>query len=281
MSDEPDDFWAGTLPPQQPDIIPMNLLGEQIAARFKETFFSYNNRRAADNRSAQTTLGPSEIGTECDRRLAMTLMGLPAVNPGGDAWASFVGTQIHRGAADMFEWANAGTGRYASEMPLTLPSALVPHGTGDLLDRTLCVFEDFKAMGSWSRNKLKTEGPSATYRVQLHTYGYGATLRGEKVEYVAIVALPRDESSLDDLYVWVEPYDPKVAIDALARVDDIAAKVEALETERATWAGLDINAHHLAIAAEFGTADACRYCPFHKPGARSLLADGGCPGPTS
>src|SRR5690606_22850826 len=63
-----------------------------LATRIKETFYAYSNRKTKDNRSAQTTLGPSEIGTPCDRRLALTVMGAAPVNPGGDGWAAFVGT---------------------------------------------------------------------------------------------------------------------------------------------------------------------------------------------
>lgn len=246
---------------------PMTGLAAEIAARLKETFYSYDNRRTSDNRSAQTHLGPSEIGTPCDRRLAMSLMQIPAVNP-GDGWAAFVGTCIHAGLADMFVWANAGSGRYAVEMPLEFPSALVPKGTGDLLDRVLLVFVDHKGMGRWSRKKLKTKGPSETYRVQVHVYGYGARLRGEKVEYVAIVGWPRDEATLDDLYVWVEKYDPQVARDALARVDAIAERISSTKT-----------GNNYQIAAGFSTADDCRWCPHHMPGATDL-SNGGCNGRT-
>lgn len=242
---------------------PMTRTGVEIAARLKEMFYAYNNRRSSDNRSAQSTLGPSEIGTPCDRRLAMSLLQIPPVNPGGDGWASFVGTAIHAALADMFLWANGGSGRYEVEMPLRFPSTLVPKGTGDLLDRTMLMFMDHKCQGSWSRNKLKTQGPGDTYRIQVHTYAWGATMRGEKVEHVAIISWPREASNLDDLYVWTEPYNPSLAHDAMARVDGLAKEIEVLRDKGYT---------SVQAAATFDTADPyeCKYCPFHLPNARHL-----------
>lgn len=243
----------------------MTDLGKEITARLKEMFHQYSNRM---ERNQQQTLGPSEIGSPCDRRLAMSLMRMPPVNPGGDGWASFVGTCTHVGLAEMFMWADAGTGRYAVEVPLTFGSEHVPKGTGDLLDRTLYMFDDHKLMGKWSRNKLKTSGPSQTYRAQVHTYAYGARMKGEKVDHVAIIGWPRDESSLEDLYVWTEPYNPALAKEALERVDRIAAQLGPMKPD-GDWSA--------ARPEDFPIADDCRFCPYHMPGARDL-SGGACNG---
>ncbi|MCX4912875.1 hypothetical protein [Streptomyces sp. NBC_00687] len=264
------------LPAAVTDPIPMTVLAEQVVARMKELFYAYDNRNTDDNRSAQVTLGPSEIGTPCDRRLAMSLLGIPAVNPGGDGWAAFVGTCVHAGLAEMFMWADAGTGRFAVEQRLTFPNEHVPKGTADLLDRTLCMVDDHKAQGRWSLDKLKTQGIPPGYRVQLHTYGYGQRLKGEVVDFVALISWPREASTLADMYAVIEPYDPQVARDAFARVDRLAAEVQAHETERATWAGLDIAAQKLSIARQFSVADDCRFCPFYAPGDPGMTR--GCNG---
>jgi hypothetical protein len=256
--------------------LPMSADGAELAARLKEMFYAYDNRRSADNRSAQATMGPSEMGTPCDRRLALSLMRMPPVNPGGDGWAAFVGTCIHVGLAEMLMWADAGTGRFAVEQRLEFPSDIVPKGTADAIDRTLFMLDDHKCQGRWSRNKLKTSGPSPTYRTQLHVYAHGARLRGEKIEKVALISWPRDEATLDDLYVHVEDYNPQIAKDAFERVDRIAARVEELETERAQWAGLDLLEHKARNSAEFSVADDCRFCPFYLPNARSITD--GCNG---
>lgn len=251
---------------------PMGDLAKELATKIKETFYSYSNRKSPDNRSAQTTLGPSEIGTPCDRRLAMALMGVPPVNPGGDGWAAFVGTCTHVGMADVYTFADAGTGRYAVELPVFLGMPSVPRGTTDLLDRRDGTVVDWKVMGSYSLKKFKAEGPSQTYRTQAHVYGLGAERGGEKVKNVAIVGLPRAGSSLDEMHVWTEKYDRKFAQAALDRVEEIAREVAATNT----WAGLDVTAGSMRKAASFQTGDDCRYCPFHLKDDREMSR--GCPG---
>lgn len=254
----PDDLF--TAPPRVvkavSDVRPMDAFELEVAGRLREMFFAYTNRTA---RSTQSRLGPSEAGTPCDRRLAMALMGEKKVNPGGDNWASFVGTWVHQGLADMFEWANAGTGRYVTEVPLTFDSEIMPRGTGDLLDRVLCLFVDHKVMGRWSMDKLRTEGPIPTYFVQVHLYAYAARKAGEKVERVCIVAWPREGSSLDDLYVWSQPYDPTVARDALERLERIQGDIE---SGAEPW--------------NFDANDDCKFCPWHAPGDSNFTR--GCPG---
>ncbi|MFH8626213.1 hypothetical protein ACH4A8_30755 [Streptomyces vietnamensis] len=126
---------------------PMTDLGRELTARLKEMFYAFDNRRSEDNRSAQTTMGPSEMGTPCDRRLELSLMRMPPVNPGGDGWAAFVGTCIHAGLEQMFMWADHGTGRFACETRLAFNSKYVPKGTADLIDRTLFMLDDHKCQG--------------------------------------------------------------------------------------------------------------------------------------
>ncbi len=234
-------------------VVPMGPEALEIASRIKEMFHAYSNRQ---ERSQQSTLGPSEIGTPCDRRIAMSLLRLPAVNPGGDNWAAFVGTCVHAGLEDMLVWADAGSGRYAPEVKLTFPNRYCPKGTSDLVDRTLMLVADWKVMGGWSLNKLRTEGPSRTYRVQAHTYAYGAKLAGEEVSGVAIVGLPREGSSLNDLYVWYEKYRPDIAREALDRVERIGD--ELFEAP----AGVAKGAYDFPI----DNSD-CRYCPYYMKGA--------------
>jgi hypothetical protein len=260
------DEWMDNEREAAPEMTPR---AQELAARIRETFYAYTNRL---ERSQQTTLGPSEAGTPCDRRLALHMLGMQPVNPGGDNWASFKGTCIHAGLADMFTWADAGTGRYAVEVPLALPSAIVPHGTADLLDRTLLLLEDQKVMGQWSLDKLRRVGPNPTYFTQVHLYAYAARRRGERVERVAIVAWPIESSRLDDLWVWESEYDPTVAPKALERVERIAAEVRRCEDQHdgdgrdAPLAGsAGHQAHLLRIARQFKPTNDCRFCPYSAP----------------
>lgn len=252
--------------------VEMTEKAKEITARFKEIFYSYTNRRTKDNRGAQKTLGPSEIGTPCDRRLAMSLMGVEPVNPGGDGWAAQVGTWAHSGLEEMFRWASANSGRFATEVRVQLPSKNVPFGTTDLIDRTAAIIEDFKLMGEYSLKKLREQGPPEHYRIQAHVYGLGATLAGEKIRDVAILGLPRGGSSLDQMYVWTEPFDRKVAEDALARVDRIAGSVQ--EIRRVD--GLGDVPSPMSTAKVFSVGDDCRYCPFHLKADKEMQR--GCPG---
>lgn len=251
---------------------PMSDPAKELATKIKETFYAYSNRKSSDNRSAQTTLGPSEIGTPCDRRLAMALMGVVPVNPGGDGWAAFVGTCTHVGMAEIYTFADAGTGRYAVELPVFLGVPTVPRGTTDLLDRRDGMVVDWKVMGSYSLKKFKAEGPSPTYRTQAHVYGLGAERGGERVKNVAIVGLPRAGSSLDEMHIWVEKYDRKFAQAALDRVERIAKDVhgrypKTVEPDRKP---------EMEVAKSFETADDCRFCPFYLKKDKEM--NRGCPG---
>ena len=261
-------FQPGPVPVTVKTVEAMNERGREIATRLREIFYAYVNRDSAGNRSAQTTLGPSEIGTPCDRQIAMKLMGVPAVNP-QESWAPFVGTAVHASLAEMFEWANgANSGRFAVEMPLTFGSSVVPRGTGDLLDRVLFMFLDHKLMGKYSLKKLIQEGIPEGYRVQLHTYAYGAEQAGERVKEIALVGWPREESSLANLYVHVEPYDRKVALDAIARVERLNREVQG---RMATGGG-----NALAVARQFLVGDDCKWCPFYNKADKGFTR--GCPG---
>lgn len=248
--------------------------GKEIANRLRETFYAYTNRNHSSNRSAQKTLGPSEVGSPCDRQIAMKLLSIAPVNP-QEGWAPFVGTAVHRELAEMFQWANgAGSGRYVTEMRVRFPSTLVPYGTLDLLDRVLFMVDDHKLMGRYSLDKLIQQGPSETYRVQLQIYGLGAVLAGEKVKEVALIAWPRQESSLDKLYVHVEPFDRKVAEEALARVERLAEEVRSRSGE-ARDNGF-VSDQPMKVAATFPPGDDCKWCPFHLKADKGM--ERGCPG---
>lgn len=246
--------------------------GKEIAARLRETFYAYTNRDHSSNRSAQKTLGPSEVGSPCDRQIAMKLLGITPTNP-QEGWAPFVGTAVHVELAKMFDWANgSGSGRYVTEMKVSFGNPLVPRGTLDLLDRVLFMVDDHKLMGRWSLDQLIQKGPSETYRKQIQVYGLGAELAGEKVKEVAIIGWPRQESSLDKLYVHVEKYDRKIAQAALDRVARIAEQVQEIRRPD----GLGSTPSVMSAAQVFEAGDDCKWCPFHLKNDKNFSR--GCPG---
>lgn len=268
-------FQPGPVPERIKLADAMTDRGKEIATRMRETFYAYTNRNSSDNRSAQRTLGPSELGSPCDRQLAMKLLGIRPVNY-QEGWAPFVGTAVHVELANMFEWANgAGSGRYLTEVPVTFGNALVPRGTLDLYDGLLYMVDDHKLMGRYSLDKLIQQGPSETYRIQVQTYGLGAEKAGLKVKEVAIIAWPRQESSLDKLYVHVEKYDRKVALDAIARVERIATEARRLSQPIAPdgqWSA----GRPMEVAREFPAGDDCKWCPFYLKADKEMQR--GCPG---
>jgi hypothetical protein len=245
----------------------MGDLGKEIAARFKETYYAYQWRQTPDNRSAQPHVGPSEVGTPCDRRLAMSLMRIPPVHAGGEGWPAFIGTCVHAGLADMFLWSGGGSNRYLVEVPLLFSSEHMPRGTGDLIDRTLHLMIDHKVLGRWSLNNLKANGPSDQYRVQLHLYAHAARSAGESIKHVVLVAWPREGRNLDDMYVWTEEFNPGIVKDAFQRLDMITGQIALAKGEDET---------PLETAKRFDTQDDCRFCPFRVKGDTEFIR--GCPG---
>jgi hypothetical protein len=250
----------------KPDKREMTDLGKDIAARIKENFYGYQWRDTKDNRSAQPHVGPSEVGTPCDRRLAMSLMRIEPVHAGGEGWPAFIGTCVHRGLADMFVWAGGGSGRYLVEVPLAFDVESMPRGTADLIDRSQNIVIDHKVLGRWSMNKLRISGPSPTYRTQIHLYAEGARKQGHSVDNVAIVGWPRDGGTLNDLYVWTEPFNPGLVKDTLDRLDRITGQIA---LDRGTLPDLE-------IARKFETEDDCRFCKYHNKGDDQFTR--GCPG---
>jgi hypothetical protein len=105
--------------------------------------------------------------------------------------------------------------------------------------------------------------PGDQYRAQAHIYGRGWARKGLPVNRVMIFFLPRD-GELDDHYVWSEPYDEQVALDAFERVAGIDLAVQALGT-----GALELLSTHPHY---------CNNCPFYMRDSKDLSV--GCPGDT-
>lgn len=230
-------------------------------------------KAAANNapRSRQTTIGPSEVGEECARKLAYKVMAWPEVPADRDPWASVIGTAVHAWMADHFEKSDPKKERYRVESKVTVRDGYghdAPlRGSSDLFDRETGRNYDWKIVGTTTLRKYRRRGhPGGKYRIQAHLYGLGMANAGETVEEVCVVFLPRSHS-LEDTWVWVEKYDPQIALDALARLDSIRALV--LKTDP------EANPSAWSI---FPTADSCHFCPYRRIGSTDLAT--GCPGHT-
>jgi len=217
-------------------------------------------------RSLQASIGPSEIGTPCTRRLGYRILDWdPKPNSDTDPWPATVGTAVHAWLADTFTAWNArlGAERFLIERRVTLPGGIP--GNCDLYDRDTGTVIDWKTTGNTRLAKYRKNGPGDQYRTQAHLYGLGMLLAGEKPQDVAIVFLPRS-GRLDGLHVWSEPFSHHVAVDALRRLQSMRDFHVYVDPER-----------HPERWEYLPTADAfCTYCPWFLPDSADLSQ--GCPG---
>lgn len=228
------------------------------------------NAITSNPRSAQKAIGPSEVGTPCERRLGYRLLGVDKVNdkPG---WRPTVGTAVHEWLAFEFAGANAA---YRAENNTDGDRWLVEHrvdvgdditGSCDLYDRVTATLIDWKITATSTIKAAKGNGPSEQYRIQAHLYARGWIRRGMPVDTVGIYYLPAS-GELDEGHLWTEPYDEQVATDALARLARIRALTAAFGDKALP-----------VLSTEGAHPRLCRYCPWYSP-ANTDLAQA-CPGP--
>lgn len=186
-------------------------------------------------RSLQKKIGPSEIGHPCQRRVGFKLLGHPE-NDGRPNWKATVGTGVHLWMADTFEADNL---RYtAPDQDLSQARWLIERkvcvgevngvpitGHSDVYDTLTDTVIDHKTCGPTLLKRYKRKGAGNQYRAQGHLYGRGWARLGYPVKQVMIVFLPR-QGDLDDAHVFLEDYDEQVALDALARLEEIQAAID-------------------------------------------------------
>lgn len=221
-------------------------------------------------RQVQVHLGPSELGTACDRQVVGKFAGEPRTAHVIDPWASVVGTAVHAWLAEHFGLENRLNGftRWVPEQRVA-PHPLYP-GTADLYDGVTETVVDWKCLGPTSMSKvMSAAGPPRHYQVQLLLYGMGYRNLGLPVRRVCLAALPRTSSSLDGMYIWehvCSPADDQLIAEVL---DQTAFRREVAQR---VMAG-QINIGDVPVTP----SDDCVFCPFFRPeSARD--ANPGCPG---
>lgn len=221
-------------------------------------------------RSQQKTIGPSELGTPCSRRLGYKLSGVEEVNQRGTPWKPTVGTAVHSWLEEAVILANAkdpvrenGHTRWLVEHRVNVGevNGQPVIGSCDLYDQVTRTVLDWKIVGVTSLRRYRSKGPGQQYRTQAHLYGRGCIRRGLLVDHVAIFFLPQN-GELADGYFWTEPYDEQMALDALLRADSAISLINTLGA---------------GAVAVLPTADAfCDYCPWFLPASTELKE--ACPG---
>lgn len=223
-------------------------------------------------RSSQERIGPSEVGTLCDRRIGYRLAGVERSNTQFDPWASIMGTAIHSWLDDavnmwMKEHASAA---WSTETRLIISDFVEGHA--DLYSHDHKTVIDYKTAGPDIMKKVRKEGPPLGYQIQTHVYGYGFEQRGWPVEKVCLVFLPR-AGWLRDTYVWCADYRRDVAQGAMVRLQLIAQQI--LDLDILT----DGNGSRWNEIEAVPSND-CGWCPFYDParGPDIGATETGCPG---
>lgn len=214
----------------------------------------------SEPRSQQAAIGASEIGSPCDRQLALKSLGY---DNGGkkrdDPWAAFIGTAVHKKLEDVFTKANVrfhAVDAFAGQpwkVETRVEFAPGLRGTGDLYSYRHKTVIDHKVPADSTMAKARNDHISPTYSVQVDCYGLGFEKAGFDVENVAIAYWPRGTGAvLSKLHIWTRPYDRANAEAAVKRWLNIVNAAIELDLERFPERN-----------KLFATADApCKWCPF-------------------
>lgn len=243
---------------QLPPLVPLPRLGDTLMTRgadpelLRDELYGLIYGALADSpRSRQTTIGPSEIGTPCPRRLGYMLAGTPKPEQRSRGWIPAIGTACHTMLAEMLATYNTNLGwsRYLLETRVDIGTVggVTLRGSADVYDRVTCTVIDWKIVGVTTLKAARRHGPSATYRTQIHSYGLGFVNRGVPVDEVVIAYLPRS-GELADGYWHVEKFDPTIAETALTRADAIATALALAPAE--------------TVIPQLLKGDDCGFCPW-------------------
>lgn len=242
-----------------------------------------NDLDASRPRSRQTRLGPSELGTPCQRQIAMKLAGITRQpEDKRPPWAPMQGTAMHTLMEEALRFHNQQLGRqrWIVEEQLVvdpgLPDVEPITGHGDAYDTDHGMVVDWKYVGVTTLREVKRKTVpneqlvKPEYRVQAHLYGLGHERAGRDVRYVRLVFLARSHDYADSTE-WTEPYNPDIADWAVYRY---YATFDLIGPN-----GLDVaNNPDLWPAVPATPGKACDWCPFRRVGGPADQT--GCPGNT-
>ena len=159
------------------------------------------------DRSKQVEIGPSSVGG-CRRQVYYHLTEQPVTNPDTESLAAILGTFIHSGISEAIKREDPWGDNFIIEQGVEYDGL---KGHIDLYIRDAGLVVDWKT----TKKKSLRYFPSEQQRWQVQLYGWLLANNGEKVNEVALVAIPRD-GDMADIRVHKESYDEAVAADALA-----------------------------------------------------------------
>jgi hypothetical protein len=220
-------------------------------------------------RSKQQMIGPSEVGSLCDRRIGYRLAEIPRCNTDFDPWPSIVGTAIHSWLDDaVSNWMTChGSTAWSTETTLVINDFVEGHA--DLYSHEHRSVIDYKTVGPDVMKKIRRDGPPLGYQIQTHVYGYGFEQQGHQVDRVCLVFLPR-AGWFKDMFIWSSIYNREIAVVAMTRLQVIAQQILKLDTLTYPNKWNDVEAV---------PSNECGFCPWYNPGRENHGADDqGCPG---
>lgn len=170
------------------------------------------------SRELQKQVGPSEIGG-CRRKVWHRLQGSPITNPGTFRLASSLGTAIHT-------WIETTLG---DSDRFLLETRVEREGIRGHID---CFDLERNEVIDWKT--IKTSGtayfPGTQKRWQVQIYGWlMSSLR--PVDSVCLVGIPRDGTD-QDIITHTEPYDERIALEALEWLRDVEKRQDPPRPER-------------------------------------------------
>lgn len=221
---------TGALAPSGPPVTPEDLFAEIL----EEIAWGVANQP----RTLQELIGPSEVGDPCNRALIHKMMGLPEPEE-GPKWQAWVGGCMHTGLQGIFEDWNqrncpAGDPRFLLEQKVTVGPVgdWLLEGSCDFFDTWTGALWDWKTKSKTQHAAARRNGMGPKYRTQFDSYGLGMENAGHRVTSVGGIFLLRD-GKLSETYPLWEPYDRQVALDALARANQLYALGRMLGAENA------------------------------------------------
>lgn len=168
---------------------------------------------AASPRSQQVQTGASQI-FGCRAESLLRLTGVPESDP-RSSWPALVGKAVHRLVED------AAAEDVITEARFTYRG--VP-ATVDRYNPATKTLTDFKTKDTAADiNAIRRAGPSREYRSQIHLGAAALIAAGHEVQTVELLFIPR-AGTLEDAWLFSEPFDREIADDAAEWVSDQAER---------------------------------------------------------
>lgn len=165
-------------------------------------------------RSYQTIIGISEVGSDCRKCVARKLAGKPK-KPDG-SWYPFIGTAVHQALEDGFErWDDY---KLEGRIEVHEYKSLKLGGSCDMFAYKAGVVNDWKVVGERALKEAASGKIKDQYRIQAMLYGLGWKKKGFDVTHVALTFLPRD-TDLSNAQVVMLRFDEQMALNALAELE--------------------------------------------------------------